>query len=367
MARASFMLDRFDSARAALVPLGVIFVLAGCTSDLEGEAASADDLQVTRVRAAEVRVADQEAPLRFAGVVRPRQRATLTFQIGGVVRERPVEIGDAVAAGAMLARLFNPELEPARAAAHARVSEVVAQAEQARLDAERAVQLHTQGMLSAQVRDREVARWHALRASTASARAALSQTEQLRDEMRLSAPFAGIVEAVLVEPGEYVAPGQPVVRLAAEQGREVELQLPANLLDGLNVGDRLPVLANGERLDGMGRIIEIGRSTSQASVLYPMVISLDDVAVRTGDAVEVALVRKRAPHRAVPFAAVMRSADGLSVFRLEGDRVRRVSVEVTGFQGEWALLDRQSLREGDKVVYSGLTRLADNDVVRLLP
>lgn len=355
------------TALAVALSLGFSFALTGCGADVDAHAAALSVQQAVSVRTTEVRISDVGEPLRFAGVVQPRERATLTFQVGGVLRERPVELGQAVASGDLLARLFNPELDPAREAARARVNEVLAQTEQARLDADRAAQLHARGMLSAQERDRQASRLDALRASVGSARAALRQSEQVQHEMRLEAPFAGTVEAVLVEPGEYVAPGQPVMRLSADSGYEVEVRVPVSLLDGLAIGDRLPIWGSLNDSDGQGRVIEIGRSASQGSVLYPVVVSLDDVPVRAGDAVEVGLTRKRPAQAAVPFSAVMRSAEGLSVFRLEGERVRRVAVEVAGLQGEWALLEGRSLQARDLVVHSGLTRLADNDLVRPLP
>ena len=63
----------------------------------------------------------------------------------------------------------------------------------------------------------------------------------------------------------------------------------------------------------------------------------------------------------------MRSAQGLTVFKLDnGDRVRRVSVDVARITGDRVLLADGSLKEGDQVVYAGLTRLADNDRVNVL-
>lgn len=345
--------------------LGTMLTLTGCGADVDAHAAAPVVHQTITVRTTEVRVSDVGEPLRFAGVVQPRKRATLTFQVGGVLRERSVELGQAVVPGQLLARLFNPEIDPAREVASARVNEVLAQTEQARRDADRAAQLHERGMVSEQERDQLVSHLSALRASLDSARAALRQTEQLQREMRLEAPFAGTVEAVFIEPGEYVVPGQPVLRLSGDSGYEVEVRVPASMLEGLSIGDWLPVSVKGSV--GQGRVTEIGRSASQGSVLYPLVVSLDETRVRAGDAVEVGLLPAHSEHAVVPFSAVMRSAEGLSVFRLAGDRVRRVSVEVAGLQGDLALLEEGSLQAGDRVVHSGLTRLADNDFVRPLP
>ena len=353
------------SRSKGIAGLALVGALSGC-GDQASSVPAAQPPEVT-VRAMAAQSLEDTRVLRFAGVVEPRERATLTFQVGGVLRERFVELGQTVTMGEPLAQLFNPELDPARDAARERVREVEAEAEQARRDLIRAQQLFERGALAEQERDRQAARLDALEASMGSARAGLRQSEQLRQETRLFAPFAGIVEAVFVEPGEYVATGQPVVRLSALDGLKVEVTVPARMLDGLRVGDGVPVGSSLEGWNGQGRVTEIGASGSEGRVLYPLVVSLDDLPAMAGDAVEVGLTERRPSRVAVPFQAVMRSTDGLAVFQVEGGQVRRVPVTVSRVQGEWALLENGELQAGDAVVYSGLARLADRDAVRLLP
>ena len=352
----------------AVALLGAISVsiLSGCGSDNDATAADGA-LRSVPVRAAAVEHNGQGEPLRFAGVVRARQRAALTFQVGGVLQERNVELGQKVKAGQLLARLYNPELIPARDAAKGRLAELRAQMAQAERDLERAEQLFERGVVSVQEREQRKASLDALRAGAASAEAVLRQTEQMSGESALRAPFSGSIEAIEVEPGEYVAPGQPVMRLAASGGQEVEVRVPAQLIDGLVVGDSVPVWHSLSGRETQGRIAEIGLGSSKGGALYPLVVSLDDTTARSGDGVEVGLRRAGRDELTVPVSAVMRSATGLSVFRVEGDEVRRVPVEIDSLQGERAVLTGGQLAAGDRVVFAGITRLADGDRVELLP
>lgn len=347
---------------ASLVVLSVL--LAACqpaSSDDEANAAA-----VIAVRVADVAHASDPQSLHFAGTVRPRQRALLTFQVGGVLQQR-AEVGQAVTAGDVLARLYNPELEPARDVAEARLLELQTQSGQAQRDVERAQQLFDRTALSAQELEQQVARRDGLLAAVNSAQAALRQATGLQQETQLHAPFSGSVEAVLVEPGEFLAPGQPVLRLAAASGYEVEVRVPASLLNGLEVGDIVSVRATLRAGEWQGRIIEVGRSASQGSLLYPLIVALDVDSAQSGDAVEVVLNRPGSAQLSVPMAAVMRSGDGLAVFRLNGNRVQRVVIEVQGVRGEYALLDAGALNVDDQVVYAGLSRLSEGDTVELLP
>lgn len=339
----------------------------GCGDTGSAHASSAVETPTVQVRATRIVAGAEAQPLRFAGSVRARDRAVLTFQVGGVIRSRPVEIGQLVEPGAVLATLYNPELEPARAAARARLNELQAQTDQARREQQRGEQLFERGVVSAQELEQQRARLAALEAGMLSARAGLSQTEQLQAESQLKAPFGGRVEAVLAEPGEFVTPGQPVLRLASNEGLEVEVRAPAHLLSGLTVGQPLPVWSSLGGQQVQGRLKELGQGASQAGVLYPLVVSLDTADLRTGDAVEVGLSRPQGSALQVPLAAVMRTAQGLAVFRVDQGRVERVPVVVEAMQGELALVEDSLLRVGDQVVYAGLTRLSEGDVVELLP
>ena len=155
--------------------------------------------------------------------------------------------------------------------------------------------------------------------------------------------------------------GQPVLQMAASGGAEVEVLVPAELLQGLEVGQVVPVWSVLRDVQLEGRLAEIGRGASIGSVLYPLVVSLD-AQVMAGEALEVGLQPVRKDGLSVPLAAVMRSAEGLSVFRLAGERIA-----VAGFEGERALIGEGALAAGDQVVYAGLSRLADGDSVELLP
>ncbi len=122
--------------------------LAGCT---ESVSAPADAVHPITVRAAPVTLrASAAEPLRFAGIVRARQRATLTFQVSGTLRERPVALGEQVKPGQVLATLYNPGLEPARDSAEARLQELQTQLDQARRESDRSRKLFERDIVSEQ-------------------------------------------------------------------------------------------------------------------------------------------------------------------------------------------------------------------------
>ncbi|MBY6219952.1 efflux RND transporter periplasmic adaptor subunit [Marinobacter nauticus] len=309
----------------------------------------------------------EEIPLRFSGIVRAAQRATLTFQVSGTLKERPVELGQTVKPGDVLARLYNPALEPARDSAAARLEELRTQFEQAQREWERSSRLHQRGVVSEQTLEQIAARRDSLRASMATAEASLAEATRLLEESVLKAPFAGQVEALLVERDEFVGAGQPVMRLSSPLGREVEVRVPAHLLGHVRIGQELPVwlVQDRNRESATGTVVEIAQGSSIRGELHPVLVSLPPNSLSSGEPVEVGIAPVRESAITVPLLAVVRDSTGTSVFRVQDQVAQRVPVEVDRVIGERVMVHPGALSPGDQVVYAGMTRLVDGDTVEV--
>jgi membrane fusion protein, multidrug efflux system len=353
--------------KAFMLPALMLLAACGDSSEIETQAIVSDRVSV---RATAVQTVNSLPEYYFAGTTRVRQRATLSFQLSGTLAERHVEIGDLVAADQLLARLHNPQLAPARDAAQARLVQLSSDHSQAKREMQRIDELHRRGVVALQDLEQQRARLDSLQAAIDNARADLSQAEDLLKETELRAPFAGTIENVLLEPGEYLQPGLAVMRVSSDDGLEVEVNLPPHLIGDLRIGQTVEIRRSldGRRLSG--QVLELGQSNTRSS-LYPLVVTLDDPHLQTGEAVEVSIIQPQDNALALPTTAIMRSAEGLSVFRLSDGRAHRVPVAVSQIQGELAILAPTpvtgALEAGDAVVYAGLTRLTDGDLVEVLP
>ncbi len=349
------------------IPILVLLLLAACAEVAsENNADTVATATAVPVRVAQVELLDSDAVLRFASVARARQRANLTFQVGGVIASRAAEIGQHVTQGEELAKLYNPQLLPARDAASARLEQLQSDNRQALRDLQRIQQLQERGALPIQDLEQQRSRIESLQAAIANASATLEQAERMSQESILRAPFAGSIEAVLLESGEFAQAGQVVIRMSADDSLEVEAQVPAHLLAGLSPGDAVAVWSSLTGMQMEGIITEIAQTSSGNSALYPVIVGIEQHGLRSGDAVEVGIRRLRRPELAIPMTAVMRSAEGLAVFQLIDNRVRRVPISIRELLGEYAVLEQGSLTAEDRVIYAGLTRLADGDLVEVL-
>lgn len=343
----------------------VVLIMAGCKSQ---ETSPGSAVQAVSVRTAEVVGGQTEGiPLRFSGIIRATQRATLTFQVSGTLRERDVELGQKVSEGDLLARVYNPALEPARDSARARLDELNTQYDQAKREWERSSRLHERGVVSEQTLEQLAARRDGLRASVATARASLAEASRLLEESVLKAPFNGRVEAVLVERDEFVAAGQPVIRLSSPKGREVEVRVPAYMLSHVSLGQLLPVwsVQDRNRAPETGSIVEIAQAGGMRGELHPVLVSLPADTLEPGEPVEVGITPTEVVATTVPLLSVMKSPSGASVFRVADGIARRVPISVQRVIGERVVVDAEGLEPGDQVIYAGMTRITDGDAVEV--
>ena len=212
-------------------------------------------------------------------------------KVGGRVEALLVERGQRVAAGDLLvvldlpevrarARQIEAQVEAAQAmadkaqtgareeqirAARAQWRAAEEQAAFARVTAGRIERLHADGVVPAQRRDEAVAKAAAAGAQADAAREAyemaldatrpedrraalaqLSQAEGGREEVQVAldeaeqrAPIGGEISVTVVEPGEVVGPGSPLVVISRSDDPWLTLNLREDLLSGVRMGGEL--------------------------------------------------------------------------------------------------------------------------------
>lgn len=349
----------------ALAALGAVS-LAACDAPRGPAPPPTDAEHITPVRVAEVGLSAPVRELRLPGVLRAAQRAEPAFMHPGHLAERFVARGDHVVAGQRLASLQNPSLGPAVASAEARVRELDERLIQLDADHARAQELHARGLASEELLDRTLAERNAARQARAQALAAVAQARDQLAEAVLRAPFDATVGDLLVEPGDYVQPGQPVLVLAGEDGLELEVQMPEGLARSLAPGSAVEIRAVGTGRRIQGRVREVG--VARGGRPAPAVIALPATeGWEPGISVHAAITLAEDPGLTVPLGAVVDPGTGQTrLFRIVNDRAELVPVEVGRLVGERVVV-RGELAAGERVVIAGHQQLLDGEAVRVLP
>jgi multidrug efflux pump subunit AcrA (membrane-fusion protein) len=174
------------------------------------------------------------------------------------------------------------------AAFQVRAAEAAIRSAEARRDVAQA-QL---ALVQAGVTDEEIA---LAEGAVAQAEAALQAARAVLDQATLSAPFAGVVTALEVSPGEVVMQGQVLVRLAdLDHLRVRTTDLSERDVTGVAIGGLATVYVEALGVEVAGRVVEIGVQPTAigGDVVFPVVVELDEQpeGLRWGMSVEVEIV-----------------------------------------------------------------------------
>lgn len=308
-----------------------------------------------------VRVAEPPAAVQrtLLSTLAPARDALLTPMRPGRVVRRVVEPGARVAAGDALLELDAREARANLAAAQAGVREASALQDEAVRQEER-VDALGDGAAPFQRDQAGVARARA-EAAVAGAEAQLELARVNLEHMTLRAPFAGEVALLEPEVGESVAPGAgPVARVVDVSTAHVVVGLLEDEVPAVRRAEAQFVVRAGGR-PMTATLLYVAPAADPRTLSWLAELRVESPLAPAGTPVEVELsLPTVAAGGLVPPKAVRAG----QVWRLDGDVVRRVDVEVVGEARDGLLLD--GIAVGDEVVLYAAEVLKDGQqVVRL--
>ena len=270
------------------------------------EAAPAETAKLVRtVSAVEPVFVDHARAIRLSGITEADKRTDLAARADGVIAALTLSKGGTVEAGAEVMTLEGPE-----AVAQEKIAEIaLAQKER---DLEVAEKLFEGGSTSE-------SNLTNARSSRDAAQAELARAQASADRLRLKAPFAGIVDSVSVELGEWVQTGTPVATILSLDPILVKAEVSEVDLSAVSVGSTAKVrLVNGTEMDGTVRLV--AREASAQTRTFPVEIALPnpDLTLPSGMTAEVSVFA--APTRAVvvPRSIITLADDGQLGLRVVG-------------------------------------------------
>ncbi|WP_176475867.1 efflux RND transporter periplasmic adaptor subunit [Halomonas salipaludis] len=354
--------------------------LIGCDSAPPAEEA----LRPVRTQLVEPGVPDAER--RLPGRLEAGANRRLSFRLDGQLDAFEVSVGERVAAGQPLARLDSTDIELQRDQAQAGLASAAATAANAEAEWQRTRRLYEAGSAAARQLDAVRAQVESARAQQRSAERQMALAERQLGFAELDSPGACRVAQRLVEAGENVGAGQPVLVLACGEGMDVRAALSEDLLERVEEGDRVEVELPLLGLTLPGRVAEIGLPLQPPQATWPLRVSLDidadDSASATltpGMAAEILLPQAAngADSLWVPMAAVGEDAAGHYVYvaiaedATEADangrplaQIERREIGLGRRQGE-SLEIVAGLDAGERLVVAGMSRISDGQRVRL--
>jgi RND family efflux transporter MFP subunit len=286
----------------------------------------------------------------------PAHTRALTVQVESQVAERFVLPGTPVNPGQPLMRLIpsaTSRLDVDKAARDASVAEG---------EAQRVGRLREQGLAT----DSD------LRAAQAAAQSAVALRDSLNSRigatgLTLRAPIAGIVDALTAQPGDVIAPGTLVMRIADPKALYARIGLEPEDAVRVKSGQPVTLSALTSRASiSEGHITEVDARVDPQSRLAAAVAQPESISnLVPGMSIRARIVLAAHPDAlTVPRAAVLYADEQPFVFVADGGRARRRPV-TTGVADDARVEILKGLTLGERVIVGGNYELDEGMAIEL--
>lgn len=249
---------------------------------------------------------DHARVIRLSGITAPDKSTMLAARTEGIVKTLDLEKGQMVDEGAVVMTLEGPEVH-----AQAKIAQITL--DQAKRDLDVAERLYRGG-------NKAETAYNAAVTAMKSAEAALALANASVDRLTLRTPFAGMIDTVEIEPGEWVQGGAPVASLLALDPIVVKIEVSERDVGFFAPGAKARVtLVTGQEREGT--ISYIAREASAQTRTFPVEVRLanSDYKLPAGMTAQVELLAPPVKAVTVPRSVITLSEDGDIGLRVVGD------------------------------------------------
>jgi RND family efflux transporter MFP subunit len=322
--------------------------------------------------------------LRFPGIVRAAKRADLAFQVEGTLRQLPVDEGQEVKEGQLIAQLDQRDFENNLRNARGQLAKAKAALESAQSEYDRILRIQKQDPGAASesmvVKRREAV--DRSKAEIDSAQAAVDTARDKLDYTILRAPFGGVVSKRYVDNFQEVRAKQAIVSLDDISFLEILVDLPEIVVASIKDSDKetgSEALAHAEFAAAPGKeyplkVKEFSTRADPKTQTYQVVFRMErpkDVLILPGMTAtvvgETPAGREQEGFFVVPAIAVFADDQGKSnVWVVDRGKmtVARRRVTTGNLTGEAGIQITEGLNSGEMIAVSGVSQLREDMKVK---
>jgi membrane fusion protein (multidrug efflux system) len=305
--------------------------------------------------------------MEFAASLEPAWTADVSAKVAGRINDLPVNEGDYVKAGSVLASLDTSELNAQVVQAQGNLAQAESSLEQADSDYSRYNTLAGQGAVSAQMMDGYRTKKGLAQGQVQAAQGALNLVQEKLNEGSVIAPRDGVVTKRFVQSGTYTNAGAAIVTVADVSNLLAKATVGEAQVSSIAVGTDVKVkldALNGQEFAGTVTRISPTATLPSRTFTAEITIPNDASVLKAGMFAKVEIPTQiHQSALVIPGSALVMRDDQATVFVVGSDNKVQQKVLTLGYVGNgWAeILD--GLAEGDNIVVDGQNKIKDGVAV----
>jgi membrane fusion protein (multidrug efflux system) len=334
--------------------LPMLLALTPCACQKKPIAVAAGGFPATQVVAVEAKRQPVSETLSLVGTIAPNEMVEIKSEMDGTIAEIPFKEGDRVEAGRLLIRLDDSKLA-------AIVAEAEANFQLSRSNNERAKLLSASGLATPQDLDNAAAQFQAMQA-------ALELKKRELKDARILAPFAGVIGARSISPGQVISRNTTLIQLVDLDPVKVEVNVPERYLSQLSLGQSLEfgvAAFPNDRFKGDVYFVSPQLDAATRTALVKARIPNPELKLKGGMFANLVLtLMLRESAIVVPEPALVASGDSVTVFVVDDKGTAQVRPVKIGLRLAGRAEVLSGLQPGEKVVVEGVQKLFPGAPVR---
>jgi len=349
---------------------GVLLVVAVLGVMVKGQSKAIPIVEeVSLVRTAVIGVTGAAPSYTYSGEVKGRFESQLSFQVGGKILKRNVQLGSSVNAGDALMEIDAKDVKQTVNSNSAQVYSAESQLRLAENNLNRYQKLYEGGAISEAELDKYHSAYDAAVANVRQASAQYAQGSNQLDYSVLYANKAGVISSITAEVGQVVAAGQAVFTIVQDGEREVEINIPENRIAELRGAKQMKVTFWALPTVSVDAVIrEISPMADKVSRTYKVRVSLinppQEVKLGMTSTVTVDNMGNQQVAAYIPLAAIYQQGDTPGVWVVSNESVTLRIIKIGAF-GDSKVQVLEGLKNGDIIVTAGVHKLKEGQKVRI--
>lgn len=333
------------------------------------------------VRAMKVSDVVQFRQRQFPGTATATQEVDLSFRVSGPLITFPINIGDEVKTGDVVARIDPRDFEVSLNNVRGQLDKTMANVKRAQSEFDREMRILEQdpGATSQTAVERKRSQRDQARADIKSLQASVASAKDQLNYTYLKVPFDGVVVSTYVKNFEFVQAKQSIVRIVDNSRIEMVINIPESLISLVPQAKNIEVIFDpfpDKKIPA--EIKEIGTEASRTTRTYPVTLIMDqpeDVNILPGMAgkatgkPDTSDMSKLAIGKQVPVTAILSPDDIEKTYVwIINEQSKTVSKrEVTiGKLTDTGIMVINGLEAGEWIATAGVNYLREGMEVRIL-
>lgn len=356
---------------AVAIAAALTVTSAGCGSDSSAANAPAADatVQLAPENVTVVKTGEIVSGPTISGQLTPARKATIRAQVGGTIVALTADRGQAVEAGAEIARISSRDLDTALESANAAVASAETALATATTELDRTESLVKGGALA--TRDLEQAQnaKASAEAALAAARARQRSAWQQVDDTSVKAPFSGIVSERPASLGDNVTPGTELLTIVDPSSMRLEASVPSEAIPQVRRGAKVHFSIRGAPGDYVGTVDRISPSADPVTRQVSIFVSLPNVDRKliAGLFAEGRVNTETRTGIVVPLSAVDETGPVPTVTRIREGKAERVSVTLGARRTDTEMVEvTGGISVGDVLVTGSARGVASGTPVKVI-